>query len=914
MLFTKAMYGVSTAISAAKIILLQDFCFFAIWCNKRYSVSFVEVACQTMNKKRENNRNSHLAILIVMVGCYLLFLGKFGQLAAQELRGKVYSLDEKGDTVPVYMARLQWKNTAVGAYTTPRGSYKLPYAQTDTLLVSYSFYKPDTLIIKSGERQRNIFINTTQPLQEVVVKKRKPKYVRKGNPAVELVERVIEHKKDNRIESVECYKSKVYKKMVMSFGRIKTDFQKNGFNRKLAFLEKYIDTIPPDTLRVLTLSLRETLSNRYYQESPHRNVNYVIARRIHGIDEGLDDEGLGTNLNAMFSEVNIFDNDIELMLNKFVSPLSSSLATLYYHYYITDTVEVDSISCIELSFAPVNSRTFGFTGRMYIVNDSSYALKKYAINVPVDINMNFVRQLRVEQEFTKKDSGLWAPITSETFASFSLVKRKKTRQIIVRQNTLWYDYELGTVLPDSLSDAGEEQDSPDVSTYKSGRWKKMRPIPLTAKESFIDSISTEFRRLPFFRALEKTAEIIATGYIATNKDRKQSRFDIGSVYNMISYNPMEGVRLRIGGMTTAKLHDHFFLTGYLAFGCKDMKFKYNATAVYSFDPKKRHYNESPKHALYFSSGYDMEMVGQSYSYIDRDNFLMSYSDDRFPASSAQYVRRHKLSYVHEWPSRFSLDTWLQISDNEVVGAVAYWRINSDGTIIPVSSYRDFEWCVNVRWAPGERVYNNQSGKDNLIRMAKNAPVLTLSHTAGILDGKSWYNRTDFSLEKRFWLSAFGYIDAKAQAGIVWDAVPFPKLYVPQSNQSLFLTPNTFCLMKPMEFIMDKYVALYATYHLKGWIFNRIPLWNRLKFREVVSFNGIYGGLSLKNTPSPNTPGLYVLPDSCSPMGKMPYMEITAGIENIFQILRIDYVRRLSYANGLSRWEKNGVRVSLDISF
>ena len=866
-----------------------------------------------MNKRKDYNRSSHLTILLV-VGCFLLFLGTFGQLSAQELRGRVFSLDEKGDTVAVYMARLQWLHTAVGTYTNMRGAYKLLYANTDTLVVSYSFYKPDTLIIKRGEGQRNIFISTTQPLQEVVVKKKKPKYVRKGNPAVELVEKVIEHKNDNRIESIECYKSKVYKKMVMSFGRIKMDFHKNGFNRKLAFLEKYIDTIPPDTMRVLTLSLRESLSDRYYQKSPRKNVNYVIARRMQGVDEVLDDEGLGTNLDAMFSEVNIFDNDIELMLNKFVSPLSSTLATLYYHYYITDTVEVDSIPCIELSFAPVNSKTFGFTGRMYIVNDSTYALKKYAINVPVDINMNFVRQLKVEQEFMKTDSGCWAPQTALTSASFSLVKRKKSRHIYVRQNTLWYDYELGAAIPDSLSNAGEEQDSPDVLKYKSGRWKKMRPIPLTAKESFIDSLSTELRRLPFFKGLEKTAEILATGYIATNKDRKLSRFDIGSVYNMISYNPMEGVRLRIGGMSTAKLHDHFFLTGYLAFGCKDLKLKYNATAIYSFEPKKRHYNESPKHAFYLSSSYDMEMVGQSYSYMDRDNFLMSYSDDYSSAMSAQYVRCHKLRYVHEWPSRFSVDTWLQMSDNEVVGTAAYWRINRDGTTSPVSAYRDFEWCVNVRWAPGERVYNNQSGKDNLIRMAKNAPVLSLSHTAGILDGKCWYNRTDFSVEKRFWLSAFGHIDAKAQAGIVWDAVPFPKLYVPQSNQSLFLTPNTFCLMKPMEFIMDKYVALYATYHLKGWIFNRIPLWKRLNFREVVSFNGIYGGLSPKNTPSPTTSGLYLLPDGCSPMGKVPYMEITAGIENIFQILRIDYVRRLSYAKGLSRWEKNGIRVSLNISF
>ena len=177
-----------------------------------------------------------------------------------------------------------------------------------------------------------------------------------------------------------------------------------------------------------------------------------------------------------------------------------------------------------------------------------------------------------------------------------------------------------------------------------------------------------------------------------------------------------------------------------------------------------------------------------------------------------------------------------------------------------------------------------------------------------------YHRTDFSVEKRFWLSAFGHIDAEAKGGIVWNAAPFPKLYFPPSNQSIFLSPNTFCLMKPMEFIMDRYVSLYATYHLKGWIFNRIPLWNRLNWREVLSFSGIYGSITPKNIPGPTTPGLYVLPEGCGQMGKMPYMELTAGIENIFQVLRIDYVRRLTHTEGLKGWGKNGIRISMQISF
>ncbi len=850
----------------------------------------------------------------VLMGCLLFFLFFPGRISAQKLSGKVFTLSENGDTTTVYMARLQWLNTAVGAYTNAEGLYELPFTNTDTLVVRYSFYKADTLIIPRTEKHRDIFINTAQALQEVVVSKKRQKYVRKGNPAVELAKQVIKHKDENRIESAEHYKTSRYEKLVLAFGRFDINFQKNRINRQFSFLEKYIDTLSFDTVPVLTLSLRESLADLYHQQSPRRDVTYMKARRMQGADEVLDMEGLDANLNAMFSEVNIFQNDIELMLNKFVSPLSTNFATTFYHFYITDTLEIDGISCIELTFTPVINRSYGFTGRMYIVNDSTFAVKQYLLTIPKNINLNYISKLSVGQEFVKNDSGLWAPSVAHTYAKFSIFKRWK-RQIYAKQTTLWYDYDMEATIPDSLAGIMpvEEIISPDVKKYKSGRWKQTRPVPLSAKESFLDSLGVELRRLPIYKTIEKTAEIISSGYIATAKDRKQSRFDIGPIYDIISYNPAEGVRLRIGGMTTAYLHNRWFLNGYLAFGCRDLRLKYNLSLIHSFEPKNRHFNESPKHALTFNASYDMELPGQTYAYMDRDNIFMSYNTNH-SEPAAQYVRRVRIRYLKEWQSRFSVDTWLQYENNEATGALSYWRINRDGSVSQVRDFNTMEWRTNVRWAPGECAYNKQMGEKALFKLSKNAPVISLTHTIGIIDSRFVYNQTDFSVEKRFWFSSFGYIDASLQSGIVWDQVPFTKLYVPPANQSLFLTPNTFNLMKPMEFIMDKYVALYATYHLKGLIFNRIPLWNRLNLREVVSFSGIYGALSPKNIPGPTTTGLYLFPDGCGTMGKVPYMELTAGIENILGILRIDYVRRLTYAKGLKGWDKNGIRFTFMISF
>jgi hypothetical protein len=113
-------------------------------------------------------------------------------------------------------------------------------------------------------------------------------------------------------------------------------------------------------------------------------------------------------------------------------------------------------------------------------------------------------------------------------------------------------------------------------------------------------------------------------------------------------------------------------------------------------------------------------------------------------------------------------------------------------------------------------------------------------------------------------------------------------------------------------VTDQYVSFNATYYLKGWILNRIPGIKWLRLREVISFNGIYGGLTDKNNPA-LTPNLFLLPDGTRPLGKTPYMEASVGLENIFKILRIDYYRRLTYLDE-PNIKKGGVRIALRFSF
>ncbi len=279
----------------------------------------------------------------------------------------------------------------------------------------------------------------------------------------------------------------------------------------------------------------------------------------------------------------------------------------------------------------------------------------------------------------------------------------------------------------------------------------------------------------------------------------------------------------------------------------------------------------------------------------------------------QYARRVGLRYEHEWENRLRVDAWMQYSDIEPAGALQYKRIGANGATTMVSRFADWQAGVQLRYAPGEPLYNNRLGQESPFNLNKDAPVFRIRHTVGRIDHRFTYQRTDIIAEKRFWLSSFGHIDTRLHTGVVWNRAPLPALFTPQSNLTLYLSPNRFTLMRPMEFVADQWVALHATYYLKGWLLNRIPLLNKLKLREVLSFSGIYGSLSPKNNPRFGHEGLYSLPEGTTLFSTTPYLEVGIGVENILRCIRVDYERRLTYTDGLRGRDLGGIRIGFRLT-
>lgn len=919
--------------------------------------------------------------------------------------------------------QIVFTGSTIGTTSDLDGNFRI---ENNRGLVSLTFrmmgYKPKTVTLKPG-KDNELFV-VMEPdvvaLQDVIVKptSKREHYRRRGNPAVELIENVIRMKDRNRVGHGDTHRVETYEKLVMAIEPFDFNLDRNSFWQKFKFLENYLDTmaiedgvlvvdsgrVQVDSISlgqdstlirvdsvvisrnqavaksnetpILTVSLRESITDEYYQSSPRKERKVIRAKRWDGLDELFDNGGINNNIQAIFQPMNIFSNDISLLLNRFVSPLSSSLATSFYHYYIMDTILVENTPCVDLAFVPVNSESYGFTGHLYIVADSTYALKRYKINVPPDINLNWISHFSIEETFFQLENGQWASEQVNTHARFGITKKSK-HNIYARQTRHFDKYELGVRMPDSLFYmAGNTVTLPGADHRTHEEWMNGRHIALTGKETVVDSLQVELMRVPVFRGIVNTVQDLIQEYIPTTSQRGQSKWDFGPIFNTFSYNEQEGCRLRIGGMTTANQNRRWFTSEYVAYGFSDRRVKGGITILHSFHDKEYHPYESLRHNLSLTLSYDLEELGQTYRVLDRDHIVNSIKFSYKPMPM-QYIGRIRLKYEKEWANQFSIITWADFMNNQPNGSgkpyqsagstqqtelnrwmnwgrwrperspltMQYLKRNDDGSYTETPYYHDAMWTLQLRYSPGGFIYNDRQGIESPFNLWKDAPVFRFTNEAGyILEDKFFYNRIQLSAETRVWLSAFGHLDIQGDLGyVIGPKVPFTKLFIPVSNQSILMDPKAFSLMQPMEFLMDRYASLHATYYLKGWIFNRIPGWRKLKLREVISFHILAGYLGDRNNPQ-KTSGLYELPYTYmvgdTPMqarttfadrpyidengnvvnkyAYMPYMEITAGIENIFKIIRIEYIRRLTHleptpGQKLGPWQRNGIKLTLRLA-
>ncbi len=786
----------------------------------------------------------------------------------------------------------------------------------DTLVISSIGYKEVRIPLSSKTRfPLNLKMETENyELAGVTIKPKREKYKKKNNPAVILVKKITEQRNDNSPENKPFYTRNRHEKLNIALNNF-SSAKESHFGKKFSFLDQYIDTSLVSGKPILYISAREMIGSDYHNNEPKRKRQHIKARKNNGIDDMVSAESLEAIYQETFKDIDIFQDNVSLFGNKFVSPLSK-LGPTFYKYYLMDTVDVEGEKCYDLAFTPFNSESFGFTGHIYVTTDSTYFIKHVQMNVPHDINMNFIEYMNIKQDFNRLPDGTRILNNESLVAEFKVIDGINGfyahRQVEYRD----YRFEKDSTAEAILAFPGEIYEDTYSNRHTEEYWSENSIIKTAGKEKSVDKMMQELRSNPVYYWLEKGITFLFTGWVPLREHEPPVFY--GPVNTTISHNELEGYRLRAGAMTSAYLNPHIFGTTYVAYGTKDKKFKYMGEIEYSFKKKKEHANEFPIHSLKMRYENDIFQYGQNYLHTNKDNIFLSIK--RKSDNKIGYIKNAEFTYTREFYNHFSYQVILRNRKNIASHLVPFEQvISSENTTTTyfAKEITQSEAEIKLRWAPKEKFAQT---KWNRYRVQPEHPVFTLSHTSSIknlLSSDYNYQHTEFSFEKRFWFSAFGYTDCIIKAGKVWNQVPFPLLIMPNANLSYTIQRESYALMNAMEFFNDEYASWDLTYYMNGLILNRVPLIRKLNWREVISFRGMYGRLSERNRPNlENTGTLYKFPyesDEYHYLDGKPYMEIGIGIENIFRILRIDYVRRITYRD-LPGIDKDGIRIELHVQF
>ncbi|MBQ7425975.1 MAG: carboxypeptidase-like regulatory domain-containing protein [Prevotella sp.] len=892
--------------------------------------------------------NVRIRILLIL---FTFYLSLFPASAQQMLTGAITDA-QTGEAIP--FASVQYKGHNLGIVSNIEGHYSIARHQGWVLSFSAVGYVTTTVMVNHGVKGTyNIKLKPDNTLlKEVTVKAKRGRYSRKNNPAVEMMKKVIAAKKKTHLDNHDYYQYNKYQKLTLALNNITPALLDSPKYKKKQWLIDQVEPCPYNNKLILPVSVDETVSQKIYRKHPHDEKVIIKGMNASGINDLVQTgDILNTVMKDVFTDVDIYDDQIRMLQYPFTSPIGSG-AISFYRFYIEDTLMVAGDKCFHLHFLPNNQQDFGFRGDLYILADSSWQVKRCDMTIPKKSDVNFVENMQIVQEFTKLPNGEWVLTIDDMFTELKLASFLQTFAVI--RNTRITDYAFDE-LPRQLF-KGKKKEVKDVNAMMRGDdfWKKYRQVELTKSESSMGDFIKNLEKVKGFKYIIFALKAFIENFVETGTKDHPSKVDIGPINTMFTSNFIDGFRTRLSAQTTANLDSNFFFRGYVARGWGSKQWYYKGDVIWSFNKKEYLPREFPIRMLTLSSSRDIESPSDKFLHTDKDNVFTAFK--WATVDKMKFYNRQSLTFQREEDWGFRTTVELKTEENDAAGELYFiplsessdrslwtnWshpvcqqEINMQNTpvvttpgvatapvtpITPVQSrkFRTTELRAELRFAPGETFINT---KQRRLPINLDAPVFTVSHTLGIkgLLGSDYsYNYTEASIYKRFWLRSWGKMDWLVKGGIQWEKVPYPLLIMPETNLSYIVQDYTFESINNMEFPTDRFLSAVVNWDLNGKIFNRIPLLKKLKWREWIAFRILWGDLSDKNNPflekNAGSPLLMYFPEGSYVIdSKRPYMELSLGIHNIFKIIHVEYVRRLNY-NELPTAHKHGFRLMVRMTF
>ncbi|MEJ5054658.1 DUF5686 and carboxypeptidase-like regulatory domain-containing protein [Sphingobacterium sp. MYb382] len=828
------------------------------------------------------------------------------------LKGKVMDVTTKQ---PIGYATVALIGSTIATSTDDNGSFTLKLdPRYSKVRFSYLGYESQDVSVNAEQAQSmNIYLVPEDNTIETIVVKapKRAKYSNKNNPAVELIRKVIEHKQENRVEAYDYAEFQQYEKVSLGLSNISEKFKNKKAFKNYQFLFEKDDADEGETTNSYSLPayIEERLSQIYSRKKPNTTKQLILAEQRAQFDpKFIDNNGLSAYFNKLYQDIDIYDSNIELVTNQFLSPIAGSSPT-FYRFYITDTIKTEKPYLVELSFFPRNKADLLFQGKLYITLDGKYAVKKAELSVANDINLNFVRDLDVKLDFAKDPNNRYYLKTSSLGLDFSLTE--KGTGIKGNRTVTFDDFKTGIVRPDSTF-AGPAV----VKMYTEGKdaptedyWSNKRPIPLATRELNIYKNIDSLQLMTSFQRFMDISALVLSGY------KQLGPFELGPVNTFYSFNPVEGFRLRVGGRTTDRLSKRFYAESYVAYGFKDEKWKYFLSGTYALNNKSVY--TFPQHYIRGSIMRDTKIPGQNLEFVQEDNFLLSFK--RGENERYLYNDVYRIEYKREFTNNFSYTLGATKTKQQPAGILTYQMLDENGNNKLFNELKTTEFTLGLRYAPHEEFYQ---GKLYRTPIYNKYPILYMNYVAGVkgvLGGQYDYHNFTLGVDKRFYFSQLGFADVNVEGNyIAGNNIPFPFLNIHRANQTYAYQLRSYNLMNFLEFVSDHSVSTNIQYYMNGFILNKIPLVKKLKLREVFSLKAIYGGLRRENDPK-YTDNVFQFQENedhekiTYGFGNKPYVEASFGLTNIFKILRVDYVRRLNYLDQPDA-PKHGIRARVRFDF
>ena len=808
-------------------------------------------------------------------------------------------VDKDGYAIPY--ASAMYKGHHIATASDMNGAFTIERHEGWTLTISSVGFRSQTIKIDAStpSHLKIVLKEDSKSLNEVIVKSKRARYSRKDNPAVALMRRVIAAKSKTHLDNHDYYQFNKYQKITLSMNDLQPKDLETGMFKKSSWLLDQIETSPYNNKLILPLSVDETVTQHVYRKNPKTEREIVMGQKTEGINKVIQTgEIINTLLKDIFTDVDIYDDYVRLLQYPFTSPIGKT-AISFYRYYIQDTVYVDRDLCYHINFIPNNQQDFGFRGDLYVLADSTLHVKKCTMTIPARSDVNFVENMKIEQEYTRLPDGDWVLTKDDMFAELKL--NKLFNKLLVVRTTRLSDYAFDELPNKLFKGKAKVRHEADAMIRDEAFWEQYRTVDLTRGETSMNSFIHKMQQSKGYKWVIFGVRAFLENYVETGSTNTPSKFDIGPVTTMVSSNFIDGLRFRLSGRTTANLNKHWFWSGYYAYGSKSHKHYYSSEVTYSLNKKKNLPFEFPQRNITFETSYDIMSPSDKFLRHNKDNIFMAFRTQK--VQQMYFYNRQKLSFDYETDWGFSFNTSLKAESNEPTGNLVFKRMPASSQILTdpfVDKIRATELAIGIRYNPGQ-TYMNTMGLSN------------------VLGGQYQFNRTELGVYKRFWMGSWGYVDTHLNGGIEWNKVPFPLLIMPPVNLSFFEHENTFSMMKNMEFLNDRYAFWSVAWDLNGKILNRLPLVKHLKWREYVAFKGMWGTLTDKNNPRLLTQNatdelLFELPSTTQLMDKkVPYMELVVGVHNIFKFFAIDYVHRFNY-NDVPGTKKNGIRFGFNMSF